>query len=138
MLTYPHLSTTHIIRNQRLLSLERAQGPCPLPTITSMTILQQWLELPYAHSSHFIASLSSQENMCVDLPVWIRIHTSHLQCVSCDTLLDAICKRYESLHGTYTITRQHVLLSHVCQLVRSPRQHKGRTGYRTIPVQAGS
>jgi hypothetical protein len=58
---HPHLSTTLITRNQRLLSLERAQGRYPLPTTTSMRILQQWLELPYAYSSH-----------CYRLPLLIR------------------------------------------------------------------
>ena len=84
------------------------------------------------------AFLFSHEAIGVDLPVWIRFHASHLQRVSGDAFLDALCKQYKILRGAYVITREYILLSHVCQLVRSPRRHGGREGFRAIPFPAGS
>jgi hypothetical protein len=75
----PLASVQPLSRDQRLLSLERVQGRRPLHTTTSTRILQQWLELPYAHSSHHIGLFYLYEDIGIDLPVWIRIYTSHLQ-----------------------------------------------------------
>ena len=71
-----------------------------------MRILQQWLELPYAHSSHRTAFLSLFEDIGIDLPVWIRIYTSRLRRVPWNAFLDALCKQYKIIqHDAYVITR---------------------------------